>query len=331
MRISPCNTEGATRPCTDTCGDGVQTCKGSSWSACTVAPAYLPCSNTCGVGTRLCQENNLADLCEVAPTRLLCSDTCGEGTQLCQNNSLSGVCEVAPVVQNCSSICGTGTETCVNNAWATCTAPLPKQPKLTATVRDFHMTFPDMDNKTGAETGIVATNLGSDNKPVYAHTGPTLTVSGPDTFNQWYRDVPGVNLSTTIDLPLSLSNSSSGVYSYSNTAFFPIDGQLFGNEGYTHNYSFTAEVATSFRYNGGETFTFTGDDDVFVFINRILAIDLGGVHVAMSQTVDLDAQASKLGIATGGIYSMNIFFAERHPIASDFVVETTISELGTCD
>jgi fibro-slime domain-containing protein len=46
--------------------------------------------------------------------------------------------------------------------------------------------------------------------------------------------------------------------------------------------------------------------------------------------VDLDAQAGTLGIARDGFYSMHIFFAERHRTGSDFVVETTLSELGVC-
>jgi len=241
------------------------------------------------------------------------------------------VCEVAPVVKDCSSICGPGTLTCADNKWQACTATEPKQPKLTATIRDFHITFPDMNHDGIAETGIVASTLGDDDKPVYAHSGPTATVAGPDTFNQWYRDVAGVNISTTMAIPLSPSNSSKGVYTYNNTAFFPIDGQLFGDEGQPHNYAFTAEVAARFRYAGGETFTFAGDDDVFVFINRKLAIDLGGIHSSLSQTVDLDARAGELGIAKGQIYSMHIFFAERHPIGSDFVVETTISEFDACN
>ena len=121
MLISPC-IKGATRACTNTCGGGVQTCEDNSWSVCTVPPTYFTCTNTCGESTRLCQDNRLADLCEVAP-----------------------------VVKDCSSICGTGTETCADNKWGVCTAPLPANPKLTATIRDFHMTFPDMDHNSGPE------------------------------------------------------------------------------------------------------------------------------------------------------------------------------------
>ena len=68
-----------------------------------------------------------------------------------------------------------------------------------------------------------------------------------------------------------------------------------------------------------------------MFINRTLAIDLGGIHSMLTQTVDLDAQAGSLGIVKGEIYAMHIFFAERHMTESDFVIETTISEFNACE
>lgn len=330
LRVSPCSAAGTSASCTTVCGAGVQTCTKGSWSACIVPAVRLPCNNACGAGTQLCQDNQLQPVCDVDPVQLPCSNTCGTGLQLCKDNKLQGVCQVDPVVLECSTMCGTGTKTCSDNSWHACTAPLPKQPKLVATIRDFHITFPDMNHDGISETGIVANDLGSDDKPVYAHTGPTATVVGPETFNQWYRDVPGTNISTSLDIPLTASGAQKNVYTYNNTSFFPIDGQLFGNEGQPHNYAFTAEVATRFRYSGGETFTFSGDDDVFVFINRKLAIDLGGIHEIQSQTVDLDAEANHLGLVAGNIYPMHIFFAERHMTGSDFVVETTISEFDVC-
>ena len=50
---------------------------------------------------------------------------------------------------------------------------------------------------------------------------------------------------------------------------------------------------------------------MFVFINRKLVIDLGGIHEIETQTVNLDAQAATLGLSKGQIYPMHIFSAER--------------------
>ena len=98
-----------------------------------------------------------------------------------------------------------------------------------------------------------------------------------------------------------------------------------GEDGQMHNFGFTTELHTKFRYQGGETFTFEGDDDLWVFINGKLAIDLGGLHPSLVETIALDAQAGTLGLVKGNTYPLELFHAERHTTASHFRVQTTLS------
>ena len=195
---------------------------------------------------------------------------------------------------------------------------------LTGTVRDFCnpaiagtcSAHPDFETFLGDDRGIVQTTLGVDKKPVYAGLAGNPTTTGQTNFDQWFRDTAGVNASTP--LTITLNEGPSGIFTYSNGNFFPIDNQLFGNQGRSHNYSFTFELHTQFTYRGGENFSFTGDDDVWVFINKSLAIDLGGVHGAESAAVALDS----LGLTTGQTYDLDLFFAERHTSASSFAFTT---------
>ncbi len=195
---------------------------------------------------------------------------------------------------------------------------------MTGTVRDFRQSHPDFEYVKATDPGIVELQLGADGKPVYAagYDG-TASTHGPETFDQWFRDVPGINQSQL--LTLNFVHTGNGVYTYDNSAFFPVDYQLFGNEAYPHNYHFTFELHTKFVYHGGEVFRFTGDDDLFTYINHRLVIDLGGVHPALSQEVYLDAVADSLGLEVGGIYDLDLFFAERHTSESNFRIDTTIS------
>ncbi|MEM6788897.1 MAG: fibro-slime domain-containing protein [Myxococcota bacterium] len=195
--------------------------------------------------------------------------------------------------------------------------------ELTGVVRDFKIEHPDFQFVIGVDPGIVESQLGADGKPVYAGNPTTPTTNGAASFDQWYRTTAGVNLE--FPLTISLTESAPGVFTFDDGAFFPIDGQGFGNEGNPHNYHFTFEIRAEFVYQGGEVFTFTGDDDLFTFINGRLAIDLGGVHGPLSQTIDLDAQAAELGIEIGETYPLDFFFAERHTTMSNFRIDTSIA------
>lgn len=193
---------------------------------------------------------------------------------------------------------------------------------LTGTVRDFNDTHPDFESTVGTDNGIVESTLGGDGNPVYASTTTTPTTTGAANFNQWYNDVAGVNRSDSLTIALDNTiTTDPNIYTFSDSSFFPIDGDLFGNQGRSHNYHFTFELHSAFTYQGGETFAFTGDDDLWVFIDNQLAIDLGGVHGAQSASINLD----NLGLTLGNDYDFDLFFAERHTVSSNFKIDTSLA------
>lgn len=215
---------------------------------------------------------------------------------------------------------------------------------LTGTVRDFDIDSsssaynPDFENQIdgGVVTGIVDTTLGFDGTPTYAHSGAYASVHGPATFDQWYHDS-----SATFDFTRSITlndngtdgdtTAGDGVFTFDSQSFFPIDGVGYGNQGLdgggtAHNFGFTYQIDTTFGYDSSRTNTFTlaGDDDLWVFVNGQLVIDLGGVHATETASVDLNSLAGSLGLVTGNNYSLDFFFAERHTTGSDLRIETTL-------
>jgi fibro-slime domain-containing protein len=146
---------------------------------------------------------------------------------------------------------------------------------------------------------------------------------------------------------------ASGAFQYTDLTFFPLDGNTAGwgiTPGQAHDYGFTSVVRTWFEYNGTANLTFFGDDDVWVFVNKKLAVDLGGTHQQATGSVTLDAANGHgyvcdfvapgnafpspactatataagnghdvdLGLTMGNVYEIAVFQAERYPTESNY-------------
>lgn len=93
------------------------------------------------------------------------------------------------------------------------------------------------------------------------------------------------------------------------------------------NGGFTLRGESQFVYNKDSKlyFTFTGDDDVYMYINGVLALDLGGAHGRNSKTVNLnDLDATKYGLKEGQVATFTFFYMERCSDASTFGIKTNM-------
>ncbi len=200
--------------------------------------------------------------------------------------------------------------------------------------------LPDFfSNDHGCCTNIVYSELDTDglpklrpgnefvNHPEVCASDCKNLFSCPEAFKWWYTDVPGLNMTFSKQLTLNKQNnkniygmdSMNDSYYINRRGFYPLDGdEGYGKENSNNivNGEFACQIETYFKYEGSdnpENLYFSGDDDVWVFFNRHLGIEVAGIHGPWEKSVTLDKKTAKeqYHIYPGGIYPIHIFQAER--------------------
>lgn len=166
---------------------------------------------------------------------------------------------------------------------------------------------------------------------------PEVLATGPD--GREYTNATCRDIDLKLDAEgfwlADVTESPNGCNDPTNPGFYPLDdfeyldsAKTIKNpkfdwdvQGCKHNYSFSMKITAQFKYIKGQYFEFRGDDDVWVFINNRLVVDIGGCHSPVEGAVDLDS----LGLEEGEEYPFHIFFSERNATGSNFKMRTSIN------
>ena len=160
-----------------------------------------------------------------------------------------------------------------------------------------------------------------------------------------YDSTNGIIYNTQTDTITARKKNGTDEYVRGNilplATFNPIAGMGYGNSGDTYkmardnaqasyynstNYNLTLEGHAQFIYyqDADLYFNFTGDDDVYLYINGIRVLDMGGAHSISKAGISLNNVAEICGLKDGEVYDFDFYYMERHGTAANFSIETNI-------
>lgn len=197
-----------------------------------------------------------------------------------------------------------------------CTASFPM------IVRDFpekHQDFGPSQTTSGKDIELQSEL--QNGKPVAASSNADGIEDGSNSFDQWFQDKPGVNITYEQDIYLDLWSTGGHL---GDRDFYVVDNLGFGNEGEAHNYGFTVEFEVPFTYRVGGFFSFDSSDDVWISIDETIVVS-HSVHDGVNgATVRLDDEADRLRLKPGSSHKLKIFYAERDGRSSVFRLNTSL-------
>jgi fibro-slime domain-containing protein len=158
--------------------------------------------------------------------------------------------------------------------------------------------------------------------PVYGNGGRPIMGMNTVDFDTSYKNI--VILDT---LTFTYVEGSPGVFEFTDTNFFPLDNKGFGNEGASHNYSFAAAMHFTMQHREAVTLFFQSCDDMWVFADRKLIADLGGLDTFRAAQASFDSITGSNNVAS---LPLDIFWTHRSRGASKIKLSTSIAFAPLC-